>query len=322
MRILITGGCGFVGRHFARRFLDAGNAVTVVDNMVEGIEPSKWMFKCLTKFRQNLQFVKADLRDFQKINRANEFDLIVHCAAIVGGRLIIDGNPLLVATDLALDSEFLYWCALGANKPKVVYFSSSAVYPLDRQTRDSSCELFESLCDTNHYTWHQPDMTYGFVKFAGEYLCQFAAKHYELDVVIYRPFGGYGEDQGFNYPFPAVIQRIMYGQNPVVVWGSGDQERDFIHIEDIVSAVLSTMSLMRPGEVLNLGSGVGTSFKQLALKAGQILGRKINVVNDATKPEGVFRRVAGIRKLSQLWTPTIGLEQGIKRVADALTARE
>lgn len=321
MRILISGGAGFVGRRFARRFLDNDEHVTVVDDLSAGIEPHSWRYKAQPRFMRNLTFVKADIRDFIKCEPASNFDLILHCAAIVGGRLKIDGDPLAVATDLSIDSEFLNWCVRSTPKPKVVYFSSSAVYPLDRQTRELHCELYEGLVNTNNLKWEQPDMTYGFAKFAGEYLCQFAARHYGLDVAIYRPFGGYGEDQSFDYPFPSIIKRVTDGENPVVVWGSGDQARDFIHIDDVVSAVCSTMHRLKPGEALNLGTGIPTAFKDLALLAAKVLGRKIDVVNDPGKPEGVYHRVAGMQKLSRLWAPTIPLEQGIRRVADGLTAR-
>lgn len=250
------------------------------------------------------------------------FQLIIHCAAIVGGRLKIDGDPLAVATDLSIDSEFFNWVVRAKNRPKIIYFSSSAVYPLELQQRDCHCSLIEQLVDPpNQSKFSKPDMTYGWSKLSGEVLAQYAVSHYNADVVIYRPFGGYGEDQSLDYPFPSIIKRIVDGENPVTVWGSGDQQRDFIHIEDIVDAVLATMHKLKPGETLNLGTGMGISFRELARIASDVLNMPIDIINDSSKPEGVFARISDPFKLEGLWKlpdPMPRLKWGIQQVAKAL----
>ena len=319
MKILITGGLGFVGRHFALHFLQSeDNEVHIVDNMYSGLPIDRWYIQ--PRYPERLTVIQDDLRNWikNKRNIPSNFDLIVHCAAIVGGRLMIDGDPLAVATDLSIDSEFFNWAVRGKFLPKVIYFSSSAVYPLELQTRTMNVDLNESLVTFDSLRISKPDMTYGWSKLSGEYLAKFAVEKYGLDVQIYRPFGGYGEDQDFSYPFPSIIRRVLREENPVAVWGSGDQERDFIHIDDIVNAVVQTMNVLAPGEVLNLGTGRGVSFKFLAGAACRILDRPAEVVNDATKPEGVFRRVADPYKLKQYYEPQIWLEQGILRVAEHL----
>lgn len=313
-KIAITGGLGFIGRAFSRRLLAEGHHVTIVDNMVEGIPFDLWR----DRPQKRPLTIKIDCREWFRNAKPDTYDLIFHCAAIVGGRLKIDGDPLAVATDLSIDSEFWNWAVRAEKKPTIIYFSSSAVYPLSHQTQNYHCELYEGLQNFYGKTIGVPDMTYGYAKLTGEYLAKFAVENYGADVRIYRPFGGYGEDQAMSYPFPAIIKRIVNGENPVTVWGSGDQERDFIHSSDVVDAVLTTIPLMKSGDVLNLGTGRALSFKQLARLAGEQLGIKVVVSNDATKPEGVFSRVAGIQKLSQYWTPTISAEEGIRRVAKAL----
>lgn len=325
MRVLITGGCGFVGRRFARRLLDEGHNIDIVDNMISGVSFWEWVFQPAPSSRGTIH--TYDFRDWIKDKwtpekRPDDFDLIIHCAAIVGGRLKIDGDPLAVATDLSIDAEFFNWVVRAKNKPKVVYFSSSAVYPLTCQTQKYHCDLAENLLHFNGSTVHLPDMTYGWAKLSGEYLAQFAVKNYGADIVIYRPFGGYGEDQSFDYPFVSIIRRIVTGENPVTVWGSGDQQRDFIHIEDIVDAVLATMNVLKPGEALNLGTGMGLSFKELARIASNVLKIPVDIVNDVTKPEGVFARVCDTKKLACLWAapdPMSRLREGILGVAKHLT---
>lgn len=318
-RALVTGGCGFVGRHFVRRLLDDGWHVAVVDNLSTGIDVREWLDH---GERNKIDFYCDDLRRWLPFC-TSEYGLIIHCAAVVGGRLKIDGDPLAVATDLAIDSDFFNWAIKAQNKPKVIYFSSSAVYPVELQTRQQHVELAESLVSQGTPRFGRPDMSYGWSKLTGEYLAHLAATQYGLDVVIYRPFSGYGEDQSFDYPFPTIVRRVLSRENPITIWGSGDQCRDFIHIDDIVEAVMQTKDVLKPGEVLNLGSGVATSFKALVMSAWFTGLEPPNLWRfecDKTKPEGVFYRVADTYKLDQFYKPKISLEEGIRRVAAHLTA--
>lgn len=324
MKILVTGACGFVGTHFVKRFLDSGWQVTAIDDFsAKTGYPPRWAVE------KNLGFSKVDCRDWFKENHSSDFDLVVHCAAIVGGRMTIDGDPLAVATDLAIDADFFNWLAKLKKKPqRVIYFSSSAVYPVDLQTKSRQCLLNEALVNLDASRFGRPDMTYGFAKLAGEYLAQFAAKQYDVPVVIYRPFSGYGPGQSFDYPFPSIVQRVIESfrktkvsaeKEPVVVWGSGEQLRDFIYIDDVIDAVMETVFKLVPGETLNLGTGIGTSFRQLAIRTGEILDRSIDVINDPTKPEGVFARVCDPHKMLEFYRPRVSLSEGIRRVYEDLT---
>lgn len=305
MKVLITGSCGFVGRHIVKRCLNEGWHVTGVDDLSSGVVDTS--YRHLTYFE--------DFRTWCK-DHPCDYDLIFHCAAVVGGRLKIEGDPLAVATDLAIDADLFNWCAKGKTRAKIVYFSSSAVYPISLQQRDYHKPLAESYVDFNYIGI--PDMTYGWAKLTGEYLARQAVEKYALDVVIYRPFSGYGHDQALDYPFPSIIKRVLQGENPVTVWGSGDQVRDFIHIDDVVDAVFATMNKLKPGEVLNLGSGEGISFKALALATAAALDRNVRVVTDPSKPEGVFFRVADVTKLHSLYKPTRELYSGIVECAKFL----
>ena len=324
MRILILGGAGFVGRHFAKRFLDTGHAVTIVDDMSSGVPREDWAFQ--PNSIEKLQLLIGECRSFfasaGKHWAPNKFDLILHCAAIVGGRVKIEDDPLAVGTDLSIDSEFFNWVSHAEKPlPKVIYFSSSAAYPTELQTKNRQCKLSEELLTFDRTRVGMPDLTYGFVKLAGEYLAKFAVEKYGVDVKIYRPFGGYGEDQDKAYPWPSIIRRVINGENPVMVWGSGDQQRDFIHISDVVSCVLETMDKLPPGDVLNIGSGVPTSFFNLAERVANLSGKDVSVRNDPLKPEGVFSRVADATKMLGYYTPKVSLDEGIKRTLDFMAKR-
>ena len=303
MRVIISGGVGFVGSHFANHLIRHGHKVTVVDINERGLVP----------WGQQYEWVVDDLRRFVTIRNCDDFDLIIHCAAVVGGRLKIEGDPLAVATNLAVDASLFNWIARGKKPKRVIYFSSSAVYPIELQERNRHCALSEALVDLNRKRFGLPDQTYGFAKFAGELLAKQAVEKYGVDVVIYRPFSGYGTDQALDYPFPSIIQRVKNREDPIVIWGSGDQERDFIHIDDIVEAVLATYDKLKPGSTLNLGTGIGTSFYSLAREAAGIAGYFPEIVTDKTKPEGVFSRIADTFLLEQYYRPKISLAEGIKR---------
>ena len=125
-----------------------------------------------------------------------------------------------------------------------------------------------------------------------EYLAQLAYEKHGLKSVCYRPFSGYGEDQDDTYPFPSIIKRAIAhaGQPVLTVWGTGDQMRDFIHIEDCVDGVLTTMDQIDNADALNLSTGIYTSFKQFARMAAEAVGYSPEVVGMSEKPAGVFAR--------------------------------
>jgi len=162
-----------------------------------------------------------------------------------------------------------------------------------------------------------PDQSYGWAKLTGEYLARLAVETHGLRVITYRPFSGYGEDQDLCYPFPNIINRALNREDPFVVWGSGEQLRDFIHIDDIVGAVLQTFRFLPSGATVNLGSGTGITFRELAHLACAEVGYSPEIVNDASKPEGVFARVADPSFLHKYYVPGISISTGVARAVSA-----
>ena len=280
MKILITGHKGFVGRYFTKKYLE--HDITGIDLL-----DSK------------------DCRDFFK-NNNEKFDLVIHLAAIVGGRKNIEGNPLSVAEDLSIDSDMVQW-VLRTEPDRLVYFSSSAAYPISLQTLNSGIFLSEEMIDLKNIA--MPDLTYGWSKLTGEFLCSFINN--KTKVFIFRPFSGYAKDQDLDYPFPSFIKRAKDKVNSFDIWGDGQQVRDWIHIEDIVSAVDKALELDIPG-TYNLGTGIPTSFNSLAryvIDASRI-NTSINHIPSA--PSGVYYRVANIEKMSSFYVPKISILDGIE----------
>ena len=214
-KILITGGAGFVGRHFVKRFLDAGDEVHCVDNIAQytgGINPESTWPLFDPRDYNNFNFYNTDCRKFFNEYRNTYFDYSFHLAAIVGGRLMIENNPLAVADDLSIDACYWQW-AQSARPGKTICFSSSAAYPINKQKKDSYVLLKEDMIDFNS-SLGQPDMSYGWSKLTHEYLAKLAYEKHGLKSVVYRPFSGYGEDQDDSYPFPSICKRAIenYGK--------------------------------------------------------------------------------------------------------------
>ena len=324
-KVLITGGAGFVGRHFSRRFLEAGDEVHCVDRVAPytgGVNPADgWPLFDPRQFG-NFHFYHEDCRVFFKRVKDTDFDYVFHLAAMVGGRLMIEYNPLAVADDLAIDPEYWQWAA--ETKPaKNVCFSSSAAYPIKHQRREGHVLLREDMISFDEDIG-MPDMSYGWAKLTLEYLGRLAYEKNGLKSVVYRPFSGYGEDQDMTYPFPSICKRVLdnYGAESIMVWGSGLQMRDFIHIEDCVDGVLKTMDKIDDGDAVNLSTGRLTSFRQLAKVIANEAGYDPEITTMSDKPEGVFARGGDTAKQEELgFAPSITLHEGIRRALDFLSSK-
>ena len=323
-KILITGGAGFVGRHFVEYFLENGDEVWCVDSLVSltgGLDPELgWPLYNPLDYK-NFKFINLDCRVFFEQNVVY-FDLVLHLAAMVGGREMIEHNPLAVAEDLSIDSMFWKW-AVQARPQKVICFSSSAAYPIRFQRQNSHVLLKEDMINFDSDIG-MPDMSYGWAKLTHEYLARIAYEKYQIKSVTYRPFSGYGEDQDLAYPFPSICKRIIENQNAdsITVWGTGDQMRDFIHIKDCVRGVIQTMSHIEDGSAINLSTGRLTSFKEFALIAAKTIGYSPEVVGNSSRPEGVFARGGDTQLQESLgFFPKISFEVGIKNALQFLSVK-
>ena len=284
MKVLITGSQGFVGKHFVKRYLEQGDKVTLVD-IANG---------CI------------DARDFFR-NNNEQFDRVIHLAAVVGGRRMIEGSPLSLAVDLSIDAEMFSW-ALRTQPGCITYFSSSAAYPVILQKRGLELKLLENSIDLDNI--QTPDLSYGWAKLTGEMLARHARAK-GLVVHVYRPFSGYGTDQALDYPFPSFIDRAKRKADPFEIWGDGTQVRDFIHIDDIIEATF--VGCARGVETSNLCQGRATSFNELAEIVSAIGGYRPTIKHLEAEPTGVHYRVGDPTFMRSFYTPKITLEEGIER---------
>lgn len=341
---LVSGGCGFVGKNMVKRLYETtSDKIIFIDNLMVGKHPSTWLEQPLVKKHKDIEifgqderliFLEADFRlvlrnmiDQADYWRANYgFDLVTfadvfHFAAIVGGRAMIDGDPMMVALDLSIDAEFFYWIC--RQKPnRVLYPSSSAAYPVSKQTESDAIALSESDIDFNNMG--QPDMTYGWSKLTGEYLAKIAAEYYGISIVCIRPFSGYGEDQDLTYPIPAIAQRVARREDPMEVWGSGKQGRDFVHIDDVLDCIEVAMDKISDGRAINIGMGRLTSFIEIIEVLTKIAGYEPQIKPLLDKPVGVHSRYCNMDYVKKHlgWEAKITMEDGMARMYKAALARE
>lgn len=294
---LVTGSWGFVGRHMTQALRERGWDVVGCD-----IANPDHPINCLDVFRHGDRV----------------FDLVVHAAARAPHRAAIDGRPATMAYNLQLDSAMFEW-ALHTGQRRVLYLSSSAAYPTDLQQDFALARpLSEEDISFGRYTVGMPDAGYGWTKLTGEKTAAAAAAE-GLAVHVVRPFSGYGEDQGEDWPFGAFIGRARRREDPFMVWGDGDQVRDWIHIDDVVAGALAVVDA-DVREPVNLCTGRGTRMYELADMIRRQAGYMPVILHDPDRPRGVAYRVGDPSRFFEVYRPCVSLEEGVARAVRSAVA--
>ena len=309
MRYLVTGGAGFIGSHLCERLLDLGNEVVVLDNFSTGNETN------LSGLKGKVQIIKSELLDKVKTEKyLKDCDFVVHLAAAVGVLNIVN-KPLqslkinLQGTEIVMEAADKY------NKP-VLLASTSEIYG-----KNTKVPLGE---EDDRIVGHplKSRWSYSEAKAVDESLAYFYYLENKLPVRIVRFFNTVGPRQVGNYGMvvPRFISAALKNQ-PLQVYGNGDQIRCFCHVEDAVRALLLVMDSDKAvGEVFNVGNNQQISIMELANKVIELTGSSSTIEKIAYEkayPEGfedMQRRVPDISKIKQVlgWSPEINLEQIIK----------
>jgi nucleoside-diphosphate-sugar epimerase len=293
VRALVTGDRGFLGRHFKAELKRRGYEVTGLDVKASPVQDCRAYFReCLSRGME-----------------PGAWDLVVHCAAVVGGRAVIERDPLATAESLSIDAEMFRWAAV-ARPGRVLYFSSSAAYPVIYQTGACTEPLREDeVWQTGDGDFMVPDEVYGWSKMTGELLAD-RLRAQGVPVTVVRPFSGYGEDQDITYPFRAILERVRRREDPLTVWS--DAVRDWIHVDDLVAGALAVAD-SGTEQPVNLCTGRPTSFTQLARLMASMAEYEpaIHVLTDA--PKGVAYRVGDPTRMREFYIPSVSLEEGIVR---------
>jgi nucleoside-diphosphate-sugar epimerase len=295
VRALVTGSAGFLGRHFVAALRSRQYNVTEVD--VHGL------------FRAESVFSGG-------YAAGNAFDLVVHCAAVEPHRSAIDGQPMHLAQNLMLDAGMFDW-AVRTGQKRVLYISSSAAYPVDMQRghygalREKDIAIPRSVPGQSWENVGLPDAGYGWLKLTGERLAADAARA-GLPVHIVRPFSGYGENQGENWPFGAFAARARRRDDPFTIWGDGTQVRDWIHVTDLVAGALAVVD-QDVREPVNLCTGVGTSMADLVQLFCKTAGYSPDIELRADQPAGVAYRVGDPARFRGIYLPKVDIGEGVAR---------
>ena len=246
-KALVTGGAGFIGSNVARLLAEDGYDVVVLDNLSTG-------------FRENLRelrsvrFVQADVRDSSSVERALDgSEVIFHLAASVGNIRSIE-NALDDSDVNVLGTIRVLEAARRAGVRKVVCSSSAAIFG----------ELRRLPIPEDHPT--EPDSPYGVSKLAEEKMCLVYSKLYELDAVCLRYFNVYGVNQrydAYGNVIPIFAHRLLRHE-PLIVYGDGEQTRDFVNVADVARANLLAARSSGVSGAFNVGSGISLSVNRLA----------------------------------------------------------
>lgn len=315
MKILITGGAGFIGSHLTEELLRQGNSVTILDNLSTGTYENILPIKNNRQFK----FIKGDILDEKLVNKSvRGVDAVYHLAAAVGVELVVK-KPLESLTTNIKGSENILNKACKYKK-KVLVVSSSEIYGknVNGPLKEDDDRVLGSPLKTR---WG-----YSTAKAVDEMLAYVYFKDKGLPVVIVRLFNTVGPRQSGAYGMvlPRFVKQALANE-PLTVYGPGSQTRCFLHVKDAVWAIIKLMqSSPAVGEVFNVGSQEEISIEDLAKRIIEITASKSKIIYipyDQAYEEGfedMPRRIPDITKIFQLigFKPTVRLDGIIRDVID------
>ena len=312
MRYLVTGGAGFIGSHLTEALINRGNQVMVVDNLSTG------NLQNLSNVKEKISYIQGNILDKNFIEKlVAECDYVVHLAAALGVLNIVN-NPLSSLKTNLQGTEIILELADKYHKP-VLIASTSEIYG-----KNDKVPLSE---EDDRIIGHplKSRWSYSEAKAVDESLAYFYYLENKLPIRIVRFFNTVGPRQVGHYGMvvPRFVSAALKNE-PLSVYGSGDQIRCFCHVTDAVKALLLVMDSDKAvGQVFNVGNNSQISIMELAKKVIEITGSKSEIEKIAYEkayPEGfedMQRRVPDISKIKQLlgWEPKINLDQIIKDIA-------
>jgi len=316
MKVLVTGGLGFIGSHLCKQLIDHGCYVRCFDNLSRGRLNN--VSEIMKKPNVNFEFVKGDLLNFDEVLRAvTDVDVIYHLGAIVGVKNYVE-NPLKVIEVNVIGTHNLLEVARKKDISKLVFASTSEIYGknLGIPLKEDAERI---LGTTSIDRW-----CYSTSKALDEHACYAYYRQHGLKIVILRYFNAYGPKQecsDYGGVISVFIRRVMSDQPPQV-HGDGKQTRSFTYIDDIINGtILASRKEAAIGKTFNLGSTQETSILELANLIIQLAGKESRLkpifipYKEFYGPfyEDVERRVPDLTKARRIlgYKPKISLEQGL-----------
>jgi len=307
MKMLITGGAGFMGSHLCEKYTKEEHTVLCLDNFMNG---NLINIRHLLNYR-NFKLINGDIRNFDLLEKIiRDTDVVFHLAAQIHvDRSIVE--PQLTYEVNVLGTQNILEAARIYDIGKVIYTSTSEVY--------GSAQYVPM--DENHPL--DAPHPYGSSKIAADRMCYAYINTYGMNIYIMRPFNTFGpkqKDSGYGGVISIFVKRVLGGMPPII-YGDGHQTRDYIYIKDVVSAFDSILNYNEPvAEPINFGTGKEIRIVDLANEIIRLCGKEktIKPVHVEPRPGEVQRLVAKVSKAEELlgWCPEYELEDGLREFID------
>ena len=295
MRIFITGGAGFIGIHLCKKLLEQNHIVTVFDNFENSSQKH-----FISIFKNSVTVISGDITDYSKLSCSmKNHDIVIHLAAkisvpdsIINSESTFDTN--VNGTQNILDS------LLSNNISKIIFLSSAAVYSDGTSKFTESSKLI-------------PSSPYGVSKMEMEKKINHFIVHHKIDSTILRLFNVYGNGQSIEYAGVITQFKEKINQNfPLIIYGDGQAMRDFIYIDDVVTAIILAMNSSE-SNTYNIASGTSTSIIDLAKIMITICDKPLEIIFKPARSGDILSSVSDISlaKTSLQFTPKISLKKGL-----------
>jgi nucleoside-diphosphate-sugar epimerase len=309
--VLVTGGASFIGSHLVDALVARGATVRVVDDFSSGREEN--LAAHLTARRVDV--MNADLTEpGAALTAVKGMNVVFHLAADHGGRGYVDLHQARCASNMLLDG-LLFQACRQQKVEKVVFASSGCVYPNHLQTDPSQVVyLTEDLVGPPY----DADNMYGWAKLMGEMTLQAYHRDWGLKSASCRYFTVYGERGHENHAVIAMIARAFVKQHPFVVWGTGQQVRNWTHVSDIVSGTIAAAENIDDGTAVNLGTMERTTVIDAVREVLRYTGHDALIELHPEMPTGPMNRVAdnALARKRLEWEPRVRFMDGLRRTID------
>ncbi len=306
VKVLVTGGAGFIGSHLTEALLKQGHFVRVLDDFSTG-KRENLIFE---KTYSSLEIIAGDIRDLALCQSATrDMEYVFHQAALPSVQNSID-DPL-TSNSVNVEGTFnILLSARDAGVKRLIYASSCAIYG-DDPTVPKTEEMPPNLLSP-----------YALQKYIGEKYCKLFFQLYGLETVSLRYFNIFGPKQDpasiYSAVIPRFIDALLDGRSPII-FGDGEQSRDFSYIDNVVNANLLAMSAERlSGEAINIACGKRTSLNQLLQFLQEIVGSKVSPIYEDPRKGDVRHSLAEIRKGKEFlnYEPKVDVEAGLKKTVE------
>ena len=323
MKILVTGGAGMIGSNLVKKLTELNHTVIVVDDFSRG-SISNLENKTGQMCVQVDQIYKKDLKDPGALNKILEdIDVVYHLADIVAGIDYVFKNQLSIFHDNILINTNVVRAVARSQIKRYIYVGTACSFPKELQNSVKSRPLKEE----DQYP-ASPESAYGWSKLMGEYEAELLQNNSNIKVGILSLHNVYGAPCDFSIEKSQVIpslihKRLLKPNEDLEVWGTGEQGRAFVHVDDVVKALIALLNTKMNQGVIQIGPDECTTIKEIAETVIKTIPGKGKIKFDTTKPTGDIGRSCDYTKAKQLldWEPTIQIDAGIEALTTWIKSR-